>query len=234
MESSWNASIKGEGLQYLDIELLPGGKIQADAGAMIYSDGRIPVQAASNGGIWGAIKRGIGGGATFFLQTITNEGAEPRHVTFSSSHGGQIVSINLDDLKGELILNGNAFLAGIGDFEFDIYRVKGLTGWIASSGPVMQRLTGSGQIWVQATGAMIERTLSESDSIVVNAGALLAFDSQAEYEGVYKGVGSMLLNQRIFLGRLRGPGKVWMQTASLDKTAAALIPYLPVQNRTGN
>jgi uncharacterized protein (AIM24 family) len=198
MDTNWKAEIVGEGLQHLEIELQPGASVQADAGSMIYCDAGIPIQASSS-----------------------------RRVALASSHVGRIVAINLNELNGEIILNGNSFLAGVGNFEFGLYRVKGLKGLLASpGGPVMQRITGSGCIWIQATGNLIERTLQAGESIVINAGSLLGFTSAMEYEVTYQGMGSFIVNQKVFLGTISGPGPIWLQSTSPDKIAAAIKPFL--------
>jgi uncharacterized protein (TIGR00266 family) len=227
MDTNWKAEIVGEGLQHLEIELQPGASVQADAGSMIYCDAGIPIQASSSGGLMGGLKRALGGGATFFLQSLTNTSSKSRRVALASSHVGRIVAINLNELNGEIILNGNSFLAGVGNFEFGLYRVKGLKGLLASpGGPVMQRITGSGCIWIQATGNLIERTLQAGESIVINAGSLLGFTSAMEYEVTYQGMGSFIVNQKVFLGTISGPGPIWLQSTSPDKIAAAIKPFL--------
>ena len=60
------------------------------------------------------------------------------------------------------------------------------------------------------------------------------FEAEVSFElDRIKGVKNMFLgSDGIFLAKLTGPGKVWLQTMPLPNLAAALAPYMP-QTQSG-
>ena len=71
--------------------------------------------------------------------------------------------------------------------------------------------------------------------MMVHPGHIGLFDAQVNMEiQAVKGIKNMLFGaDTIFLAKLRGPGKIYLQTLTLPGLAHAIAPYIP-QSESGN
>jgi len=101
--------IKGQELQFLEIELDPGESAVAEAGAMVWKDASVAMTTvfgdgrASEGGFMGKLlgagKRLVTG-ESLFTTVFTHEGAGKARVAFASPTPGLILPLKLDTLGG--------------------------------------------------------------------------------------------------------------------------------------
>ncbi len=227
--------IKGQELQFVEIELDPGESAVAEAGAMVWKDASIGMatvfgdgggqQAGFMGALLGAGKRLLTG-ESLFTTVFTHHGQGKARVAFGAPVPGLILPIKLSDLGGRLICQKDSFLAAAKGVSIGIHFQKRiLTGLFGGEGFIMQKLEGDGWVFVQMGGMVIERELAAGQEIHVDTGCVAAFTSSVEFDLVAAGgVKSMIFGgEGVFFARLRGPGKVWVQSLPFARLAGRIM-----------
>ncbi|MFM5949323.1 MAG: TIGR00266 family protein [Novosphingobium sp.] len=227
--------IKGQELQFLEIELDPGESAVAEAGAMVWKDAAVQMSTVFGDGrgaeggfmgkLLGAGKRLVTG-ESLFTTVYTHTGSGKARVAFSAPVPGAILPIKLDQIGGTLICQKDSFLAAAKGVEIGIhFQRKILTGLFGGEGFIMQRLSGDGWVFVQMGGTIVERELRPGEELHVDTGCIAAMTPTVEFElqGV-GGVKSMLFGgEGLFFARLRGPGKVWIQSLPFARLAGRML-----------
>ncbi len=231
--------IKGSEMQFVEIELDPGESAIAEAGAMMFKDQHIGMNAVFGDGsgqeagfmgkLLGAGKRLITG-ESLFTTVFTHEGAGKARVAFASPYPGSILPIKLDDYGGRLICQKDAFLAAAKGVQIGIhFQQKIMTGLFGGEGFIMQRLDGDGWAFVHVGGSVIERELKPGEVLHVDTGCLAAMtaDVNMDIESV-GGIKSMIFGgEGVFFARLEGPGKVWLQSLPFSRLAGRIWASAP-------
>lgn len=227
--------IKGSDLQFVEIELDPGESAVAEAGAMVwkhadiamdtvFGDGSGGEGAGFMGKLLGAGKRLVTG-ESLFTTVFTHQGHGKARVAFASPTPGTILPLKLDSIGGELICQKDSFLAAARGVEIGIaLQRKMLTGLFGGEGFIMQRLTGDGWVFVQMGGTLIERELAPGEELHVDTGCVAAYTAGVEMDITrVGGVKSMIFGgEGVFFARLRGPGKVWIQSLPFSRLAGRM------------
>ena len=240
--------IKGQELQFVEIELDPGESAVAEAGALVWKDATVGMttvfgdgSAASQGGgfmgkLLGAGKRLITG-ESLFTTVFTHNGAGKARVAFSAPVPGAIVPLKLSDLGGALICQKDAFLAAAKGVSIGIeFQKKIMTGLFGGEGFIMQRLEGDGWVFVQFGGAIVERTLAAGEQLHVDTGCLAAYTPSVTFDlETAGGVKNAIFGgEGFFFARLTGPGKVWIQSLPFGRLAGRIIAMVPPNRGEGS
>ena len=98
-------------------------------------------------------------------------------------------------------------------------------GLFGGEGFIMQRLEGDGWVFVQMGGALVERELAAGEELHIDTGCLAAYTPGVDFDLVMAGgVKSMLFGgEGLFFARLRGPGKVWIQSLPFARLAGRML-----------
>ncbi|WP_225206159.1 AIM24 family protein [Novosphingobium huizhouense] len=229
--------IKGQELQFVEIELDPGESAVAEAGAFVWKDASIEMTtvfgdgSAQAGGdgfmgkLLGAGKRLLTG-ESLFTTVFTHRGHGKARVAFAAPTPGAILPIRLADVGGTLICQKDAFLAAARGVSIGIaFQRRVMTGLFGGEGFIMQRLEGDGWVFVQMGGTVIERTLAPGEELHIDTGCLAALTPSVDFYLVsVGGVKSMLFGgEGVFFARLRGPGKVWIQSLPFARLAGRML-----------
>ncbi|MGJ0238363.1 TIGR00266 family protein [Novosphingobium fluoreni] len=235
--------IKGQELQFVEIELDPGESAVAEAGAMVWKDASIDMTTVFGDGSSGQAGGGFMGkllgagkrlvtGESLFTTVFTHQGRGKARVAFASPIPGSIVPLKLDTLGGRLICQKDAFLCAARGVQIGIhFQQKIMTGLFGGEGFIMQRLDGDGWVFVQMGGTVIERELAPGEELHVDTGCVAAFTADVDFDVIRAGsIKSMFFGgEGVFFARLRGPGKVWIQSLPFSRLAgrmlAAAMPY---------
>lgn len=229
-------AIRGEDLQFVEIELDPGESAVAEAGAMVWKDACIGMETVFGDGsggegsgfmdkLLGAGKRLVTG-ESLFTTVFTHEGQGKARVSFAAPTPGTILPIKLDTVGGTLICQKDSFLAAARGVEIGIaFQQRMLTGLFGGEGFIMQRLTGDGWVFVQMGGTLIERELAPGEELHVDTGCVAAYTAEVDMDITRVGsVKTMLLGgEGVFFARLRGPGKVWIQSLPFSRLAGRML-----------
>ncbi|WP_310498637.1 TIGR00266 family protein [Sandarakinorhabdus sp.] len=228
--------IKGQELQFVEIELDPGESAVAEAGAMVWKDASVDMttvfgDGSSGGGddsfmgkMLGAGKRLITG-ESLFTTVFTHQGGGKARVAFAAPTPGAILPIKLSDVGGTLICQKDAFLAAARGVSIGIqFQRKVMTGLFGGEGFIMQKLEGGGWVFVQMGGTVVERELAPGQELHVDTGCLAAYTPSVDFDLVTAGgVKSVIFGgEGLFFAKLRGPGKVWIQSLPFSRLAGRI------------
>jgi uncharacterized protein (TIGR00266 family) len=227
--------IKGQELQFVEIELDPGESAVAEAGAMVWKDAAIDMTtvfgsgAGQESGFMGKLvsagKRLVTG-ESLFTTVFTHQGRGKARVAFGAPVPGAILPIRLADLGGTLICQKDSFLCAARGVQIGVhFQQRILTGLFGGEGFIMQRLDGDGWVFVQMGGAVIERELAPGEELHVDTGCVAAFMPSVSFDLVRAGnVKSMFFGgEGAFFARLTGPGKVWVQSLPFARLAGRML-----------
>lgn len=227
--------IKGQELQFLEIELDPGESAVAEAGAMVWKDASVQMNTVFGDGrgneggfmgkLLGAGKRLVTG-ESLFTTVYTHQGQGKARVAFSAPVPGAILPIKLDQVGGALICQKDSFLAAARGVSIGVhFQRKILTGLFGGEGFIMQHLSGDGWVFVQMGGTIVERQLAPGEELHVDTGCIAAMTPDVDFDiQTVGGVKSMLFGgEGLFFARLRGPGRVWIQSLPFARLAGRML-----------
>jgi uncharacterized protein (AIM24 family) len=102
-------------------------------------------------------------------------------------------------------------------------------GLFGGEGFIMQKLEGDGMAFVNAGGAIAERTLKPGEMLRVDTGCIVALQSSVDFDIEYVGkIKSALFGgEGLFFATLRGPGRVWLQSLPLSRLANRIYAAAP-------
>jgi uncharacterized protein (TIGR00266 family) len=227
--------IKGQELQFVEIELDPGESAVAEAGAMVWKDASVSMTTVfgdgrgADGGFMGKLlgagKRLVTG-ESLFTTVFTHNGQGKARVAFAAPVPGTIVPLKLSDVGGTLICQKDSFLAAARGVSIGIhFQRRILTGLFGGEGFVMQRLDGDGWVFVQMGGTIVERELRPGEELHVDTGCIAALQPTVGFDLVAAGgVKTMFFGgEGLFFARLQGPGKVWIQSLPFARLAGRML-----------
>lgn len=229
----------GDDLQFVEIELDPGEKVIAEAGAMMYMDEEITYEAKMGDGskpeegfmdkVFSVGKRLVTG-ESLFMTHFCNGGSGKKHVAFGAPYPGSIIPMDMSQITGnELLCQKDAFLcAAIGTEVSIAFTKKFGVGLFGGEGFILQKLSGDGMAFIHAGGAIYERTL-ENETIMVDTGCVVAFESSINYDIQRAGnLKSMVFGgEGLFMAKLSGKGKIWLQSLPFSRLADRIIKSAP-------
>ena len=213
--------IHGDNLQVLRVKLKPGQVLYAEAGKMLYKYPAIEWESRMTGSsvgekLWGALKRSAMGESLFLTYFRT---AQPGEVGFAGDYPGQIQAFHLG--AGQSILvQRDSFLCAQSTVALNIAFVKKMrTGLFGGEGFILERLTGPGTAFIHAGGNHLEFQLKAGESIHVDSGCVVGFDETVHYDIQFAGSIKKAIfgGEGLFLAVLSGPGRVIVQSMTLDK-----------------
>ena len=222
-------SIEGHNLQIARVQLKPGQEIFAEAGKMIYKSANVEWATRMSGQSWGdkilgAIKRKLMGESLFFtyFQATVAEG----HAGFAGHYPGKIQVFDLQPGQ-TMMVQRDGFLFAQSSVTLDIAFVRRLgAGLLGGEGFILQKLTGPGLVFVHAGGDHIDFTLAPGETLQVQTGHLVAFEPSVNYD--IQMVGSIRTaifgGEGLFLTTLTGPGRVILQSMTLERLRHELSP----------
>lgn len=236
--------IFGHEMQFVEIELDPGESVISEAGSMMYMSDNMAMETifgdgSQNSGSFfdkmlGAGKRLITGEGLFVTMFSFNGQGKGR-VAFASPYPGKIIPLDLKKYNGRIICQKDAFLCAAKGVSIDIaFQKKIGTALFGGEGFIMQRLDGDGWCFVHAGGTIIEKELSDGETMRVDTGCLVAMTQTVDFDIEFVGnVKSALFGgEGFFFATLKGPGHIWLQSLPFSRLAGRIYQATP--QRTGS
>jgi uncharacterized protein (AIM24 family) len=111
------------------------------------------------------------------------------------------------------------------------FRKKLGTGFFGGEGFVLQKVTGPGTVFLEIPGEVREYTLAAGEALQVDPGHIALFEPTVSYDiTTVKGVANIFFSgEGLFLAKLTGPGRVWLQSLPLSNLAGKLARYMPTK-----
>ena len=221
-------TIQGDNLQVARLRLKAGQEVYAEAGKMLYKTPSINWETRMQGEsigqkLWGAVKRKLMGESLFMTYFRALSDGE---VGFAASYPGRIQAFDL--VPGQTILvQRDSFLFAQTSVQLNIAFVKKLgAGFFGGEGFILEKLTGPGSVFIHGGGDFIDFTLRPGESLQVDTGCLVAFDESVSYDiqfvgGIKKAIFG---GEGLFLATVTGPGRVIVQSMTLEKMRRELAP----------
>jgi uncharacterized protein (TIGR00266 family) len=225
-------SIVGTTMPILELTLGKGEAIIAESGDVswltpgFHMETSTRVGSGSKGGLMSGLRRMIGGGQLFLTQyTADRDGSL---LAFSTQLPGEIREVHIGPSDSYMITAG-AHMASTPDVEVTVGIQKRLgAGILGGAGVIFQNLSGSGVAWVQVAGETVEYVLERGQSLLIHPSHLAMFHTEMSLEfATMRGISNKFFGDSLFLAELHGPGRVWLQSMTAAKLAAAIQPYLP-------
>jgi uncharacterized protein (TIGR00266 family) len=221
-------TIQGDNLQVIRIRLKPGQELFAEAGKMIYKQPQVVWETRMSGGtigekVWGALKRKLMGESLFLTYFHTST---PGEIGFAGTYPGRIQAFDLAPNQS-VFVQRDSFLVAQSSAQLNIAFVKKLgAGFFGGEGFILEKLTGPGSVFIHAGGDFVEFTLGPGEVLQVDTGCIVAFDEGVDYDIQFVGGIKTALfgGEGLFLATLRGPGRVLIQSMTLEKMRRELAP----------
>jgi len=224
--------ILGTTLPVLEIQLAAGESVEAVAGELSWMSQSIQLSSStgSGGGGLGSLFKRVVAGGSLFMTKYTAQGA-PGMVAFATKMPGHILPVDVAP-GAEYLVHRHGFLCGTDGIQLGAGFQQSLgAGIFGGDGFILQKVTGSGQAWIELDGEVIPYTLAAGETLRVHPGHVGMLDAGVRFEITrIAGIKNMLFGgDGIFLAALTGPGRIWLQSLPLANLAHALIPYLPTK-----
>ena len=217
--------VKGDSLPVVICHLESGEAMVSEGGAMGWMTDNIKMDTNMKGGLLGGLGRAFSG-ESVFLNTFTCQGGSG-HVAFPSSFPGKIMDMNLG--AGQTIIaQKGAFLAGTSDVKLEVaFKKKIGAGFFGGEGFILKKISGPGQAFLEFDGHVEEYTLGAGETLLVDTGNVAMFESSVDYDiQMVKGLKNIFLGgEGLFLTKLTGPGKVYLQSMPIQNLAGTLSRF---------
>lgn len=221
-------TIYGDNLQVARVHLKPGQELYAEAGKMVYKTTNVEWETKMSGGnlgekVLGALKRKISGESLFLTYFRCSS---PGEVGFAGDYPGRIQAFELAAGQSVLVQR-DSFLFAQSTISFSIAMVKKLgAGLLGGEGFILQKLTGPGTVFIHAGGDFLEFNLGAGEAIQIDTGCIVGFDESVNYDIQFVGgiKTAIFGGEGLFLATLTGPGRVIVQSMTLEKLRRELNP----------
>jgi len=198
----------------LRVQLNPGDRIIAEADAMASMSSDVHMSTRFNGGAVQAVVKRVFGSESLFVNEFTAN--SPGEMVITQPFPGDIECI---ELKGNtLFLQPGAFLAcepgvnlGLG--------WAGIASFVGKEGLFRLKVSGHGRVWFGAYGGIFVREIDHE--YVVDTGHLVAYEPTIGIRmGMAGGIFSSFFGGEGLVTRVTGPGRIYLQSRSMDGLAA--------------
>jgi uncharacterized protein (TIGR00266 family) len=204
------------------IPLQAGHQVQAEPGALLYMAGDVDMESRLAGGLWGGLKRMVAG-ESLFLTRFRARGAA--QVAFAAPHPGKLKQLELAG-GGSWLCQRDSFLCATDGVEIGIAFTRRFgAGLFGGEGFILERLTGSGTVFIHAGGNFIEFDLVPGQTLRVDTGCIVAFEESVRYDIQFVGgfKNALFGGEGLFLATLAGPGKCILQTLPFSRLAGRIL-----------
>ena len=222
--------IEGTPLPVVICQMEDGETIITEKGSMSWMSPNMEMETTSNGGFGKALGRMFAGESIFQNKFTARDGEGL--IAFASSFPGDIRAIEITPDR-PVIVQKSAFLAGEAGVDISVFFQKKLgAGFFGGEGFIMQKLSGSGTVFVEIDGSSVEYQLAAGQQMVIDTGYLAMMDATCSMDVVAnKGMKNMIFGGEGFFNTVvTGPGKIVLQTMPISTVASAIIPFVPTKD----
>ncbi|MEN9577913.1 MAG: hypothetical protein RJA70_922 [Pseudomonadota bacterium] len=222
----------GPAFAWLKVQLAPGERIQAEAGAMVRRTSQLTMDTRLNAGrgagffvkIWAifvAFARKLLGGETLFVNEF--HGPQGGEVVLAPSLSGQI-SHQLLSSGRRLFVQSGSYLASTGTVDTRV-RWGGLRAMFGGEGLILLECSGDGDLFVNSYGGIVAMPID--GRFVVDTGHIVAFDGTLDFRvKSVGGVKSFLFSGEGLVCEFSGQGTVYIQSRNMKALVGWLTPLL--------
>ncbi len=213
------------------VKLQTEKSISAEAGAMVSMSANVELYSEMKGGVFGALKRAVGGESAF-VSTFTAKGG-PGEVTLAPGAPGDVAGIEMQNQT--FMVQSSSYLAGDTSLVVDT-KFGGAKSFFGGEGLFLLQVSGTGLLLVSSFGAIHRRTLRSGEQYIVDTGHLVAWEGHMQYnirKAAKAGYLRSFLSGEGMVAEFNGPGEILIQTRNLAAFAGLLKPFFPSQSGGG-
>ena len=191
-------------MSMVEIQMGKGEKITAESGALVFMKGNIEIKTKMReGGFFKSLKLKALGAESFFVND------------YIAQEDGCSLGLTGPPV-GDIVQSG-AYIASTLGIELDT-KWQGFTKGIFGSELFMLKVVGSGDMFVNAYGGIIQKQLGNGEKMVLDNYHLVAMSISANYK-VMKlgGLKTTILGGEGLVTEITGPGTVYFQTKNLKE-----------------
>lgn len=222
--------IVGGTLPVVICQLETGERMITERGSMAWMSPNMKMETSTNGGLGKAFGRMFSGEA-MFQNIYTAQGGQGQ-IAFASSFPGTIRPFQIGPGQ-EYIFQKKAFLASEAGVNLSVhFHKKVASGLFGGEGFILQKVSGSGLVFAEFDGHVVEYELQPGQQIVIDSGYLAAMTATCSMDiQTVPGLKNMVFGgEGLFNTVVTGPGHVWLQTMPISSVAGALRPYMSTGN----
>lgn len=220
--------IKGGAFPVVVCQLQRGEQMRTEKGSMAWMDPCMKMET-EGGGVGKMFSRAFSGESMFQnIYTAQEDGI----IAFGSSFPGRILALDIAPGR-EIVMQKKAFLASEMGVELSVhFNKKATVGFFGGEGFIMQKFSGQGTAFVEIDGELVEYELGAGQRFIVDTGNLAGCEATVNIsvESVAGMKNKLLGGEGFFNTVLTGPGKIWLQTMSIECVAGAIRPFIPTGN----
>ena len=211
----------------LEFQLNEAEEVIAQPDSMVSMTPGILISAAigdtrSSKRLWSGFKSLLGGES--FFRAVFRAKRDGQSLLLAPNNYGDIVPIAMmGDEK--LFLTRGSYLAHTGDCLLEV-KYGGLKGVFAKTGLFLLRVSGTGMLFCQTYGAIVERTLAEGEQFLIDNRYVVAFSETVTFQLVKasRSLRDSLMSGEGLVNRYTGPGRLYYQTRV--KPSVGFLGYL--------
>jgi uncharacterized protein (AIM24 family) len=227
-------TIAGTTMPVLQIQLDPGEKMIAEPGEFSWMTENMQLntttQTAGARGLFSILGRALSGGGLFMTEYSPYGG--PGMIAFAAKVPGTIQEVTIEPGHSYMI-HKHGFLCGTEGTQLAIGFQRGLgAGLFGGNGFILQKVSSASAapvtVFVELGGESVVYDLPPGQSIMVHPGHIGMFQETVGFDVTFmRGIRNALFGgDGLFIGKLTGPGRVWLQSMTVPNLAHALEPYL--------
>ncbi len=215
-------SIQGKpDYSFLNVTVPDGETLKVEASSMATMDTNLKMKTKLKGGFGRFLT-----GESIFINEFTAEGGDAE-IGIAPGAPGDMDHVHLEDET--IFLQNTAFVASTMGVDLQTKYQGLMKGFFSGESLFLIRCTGSGDLWFNTYGALIE--IDVKDEYVVDTGHIVAFTEGLDYKvssvGGYK---SLFFSGEGLVCRFKGEGKIWIQTRQFPAFASWVWPFRPSKN----
>lgn len=221
--------IIGEPMPVVTCELAAGESMITERGSMVWMTPNMKMETKA-GGLGKALGRMLSGESLFQNIYTAQNGAGM--IAFASSFPGAIRAIEVTP-DHPIVCQKSAFLAATSGVELSIFFQKKIgAGFFGGEGFIMQKVSGSGIVFLEIDGSAVEYELAAGQQLIVDTGNLAMMDETCKMDiQTVKGVKNVLFGgEGLFNTVVTGPGKVTLQTMPMSNFVSTIAAQIPSKN----
>jgi uncharacterized protein (TIGR00266 family) len=212
----------GPAFAWLRVNLGPGEKLQAEAGAMVRQSPALQMDTRLNAGrkpgffaklkaLFVAIARKVLGGETAFVNEF--HGPQGGEVVLAPSLSGQIMHVRLDGQQS-LFVQAGSYLASTGDIDTKL-KFGGLRSMLGGEGLILLNCSGQGDLFINSYGGVTP--VAVNGAYIVDTGHIVAFTQGLTFNvrSVGGGAKGFLFSGEGLVCEFKGQGTIYVQSRNL-------------------
>ena len=223
--------IQGDNMPIVVCALEDGESVVCEAGAMSWMSPNMQMETNARGGVGGFFGRALSGESGF--QNVYTARGGGGLIAFTSSYVGNILAVEITPDK-PIIIQKRAFLACTPDVNMEVFFQKKIgTALFGGEGFIMQKLSGSGTVFLELDGSVINYDLKAGEQMVISTGHLAMMDATVSMDvQQIKGTKNILFGgESLFNTVVTGPGVVTVQSMPLSNLIGEIASKLPASNK---